>query len=336
MQLSSPTRSRGFTLVELLVVIAIIGVLVALLLPAVQAARESARRMSCTNKLKQLTLAIHNYESNHLSFPVGSINESANPDDPNGRNGAGPIGIGSPWICMILPFIEQPGLYANYMRIANERPEVVDWFGNAAYAATPIGDKHLKAMDCPSHPFFDEKLDNGTGMEHLARGNYCANYGKIGYGQIHALDPLVGGLFGNQLKLAPRDVTDGLANTLALSELMYRLPSTSGPSFEDTRGTWSYGVMGANVFCARNGPNSVVPDGVWGCRNFPQGKMPCVQTSTNPAPAYSGLHAAARSFHPGGVVASMADGSVRFASDSITLTVWQAMSTRGGGETVDN
>jgi prepilin-type N-terminal cleavage/methylation domain-containing protein len=334
MRLRSLSRSRGFTLVELLVVIAIIGVLVALLLPAVQSAREAARRMSCTNKIKQLTLALHNYESNHQCFPIGTINLSANPDDPNGRNGAGPIGIGSPWICMILPFIEQPALYENYMRIVRERPEVVDWFGNATYAATPCGDKQLAVMMCPSHPPTTEVLKNGTGMEHLARGNMCANYGKGGYGVQFCQDPLIGGLFATNLKIAPRDVTDGLSTTLAISELKFRTMGGGATtiSSEDTRGTWTYGVMGGNIFSAQTGPNSAANDGVWGCRNAPTQGMPCSQSGS----PYAALRAAARSYHPAGVQASLADGSVRFVSTNISLTVWQAMATRGGGENAND
>jgi hypothetical protein len=317
-----------------LVVIAIIGVLVAMLLPAVQAAREAARRTQCSNRLKQLGLAMHNYESSNSCFPTGSINASANPNDPNGRNGGGAVGIGAPWICLMLPYLEQPGLHQNFMKIVMERPEVVDWFGNGTYAATPIGDKHFDAMDCPTHPFADEKLANGTGMEHLARGNYCANYGSARYGQIHTMNPATGGLFGNHHKIGNQDVTDGLSNTLAFSELKYRMPSATGPSLQDTRGTWSYGVMGANIFSTLNGPNSAVPDGVWGCRNFPNppDRMPCTQIGS----PYTELHAAARGYHPGGVMACLGDGSTRFFSNNINLPTWNALGSRGGGEALTN
>jgi hypothetical protein len=261
-------------------------------------------------------------------FPTGTINPVG--DDPNGRNGSGQPGIGAPWICMMLPQLEQPTLFEYFMKICKEKPEVVDWFGNASYAATQIGEKHLKVMDCPSHPFNEEELANGTGMEHLARGNFAACYGRGGYGQAFGKDPAIGGVFATNLRLSGQNITDGLSNTLAFSELKYRLKGPVGPSFQDTRGTWTYGVMGANIFSTQIGPNSASPDGVWGCRNTPTEGMPCVQVGT----PYDTLWAAARSYHPGGVHACLADGSVRFFSNNISLLTWQALGSRGGGESL--
>lgn len=326
---------RGFTLVELLVVIAIIGILIALLLPAVQAARATARRSQCQNKLKQLTLGLHAYHSSYTMFPPGTINKSlaagaiAAGDDPNGRNGGGAVGIGGPWICFILPYIEQDVLHDYFRKIENEKPEVVDWFGHASYVNTaPIGATQLDAMNCPAHPITDEQLNNGTNMEHLARGNYAACYGKAGYGTTFYRSPTTGGMFGNNSKASTADVLDGTAYTLALSELKYRTYSATGPSFEDTRGTWTYGTMGGNIFSAQRGPNSPSPDLVWGCRSMPAEGMPCTQSGS----PYVNMSAAARSYHSGGVNITMADGSGRFVTNNVSLTVWQAMGTRGGGE----
>jgi prepilin-type N-terminal cleavage/methylation domain-containing protein len=327
----------GFTLIELLVVIAIIAILIGLLLPAVQKVREAAARMKCQNKLKQLGLALHNYHGTYGMFPAGTVNLSpangaiAAGDDPNGRNGGGAVGIGGPWICYILPQIEQEGLYRNFELIRMQRPEVVDWFGNSTYAATPIGDNLLDAMSCPSHPIVDEDLANGTNMEHLARGNYAACYGNTGYGSRYR-GSTTGGIFGNNSKVKLEEIQDGTSNTVMLSELKHRTPSATGPSFQDSRGVWTYGTMGGNTFVTRNQPNSATPDGVWGCRNFPQEGMPCTQVGS----PYSEMHAAARSYHTGGVIACMGDGSVRFVKDSIPLLVWNAMGSRGGGEAVSN
>jgi prepilin-type N-terminal cleavage/methylation domain-containing protein/prepilin-type processing-associated H-X9-DG protein len=345
---SAHESSRSaFTLVELLVVIAIIGILIALLLPAVQAARESARRAQCLNKVKQLTLGLHTYHSAYKAFPPGTVNLSTSADsavprpenDPNGRNGGGRRGIGGPWICFILPYIEQDVLHDYFRLIEAARPEVVDWFGHANYEATaPIGGVAIDAMSCPAHPPNNERLQNGTGMEHLARGNYAACYGRAGYGTYdvndnpQTLNSSIGGIFGNNSKYSTSDVLDGTSNTLAISELKYRNLSATGPSLQDTRGTWTYGVMGGNIFSCEAGPNSLVPDKVWGCRNYLPDGMPCVQ-SGNP---YRAMAAAARSWHAGGVNACMADGSGRFFSNNIAIGVWQALGSRGGGETIAN
>lgn len=324
-----PRPCRGFTLIELLVVIAIIGVLVALLLPAVQQARESARRTECRNKLKQLGLALHNYMSSNGVFPPGTVNPLG--DDVNGKNGSGSPGIGGPWICHLLPFFDQAALYNNFSRIVAERNEVVDWFGNGTYAATPIGNTHLPMMDCPTHPPNFELMSNGTAMEDLARGNYAACYGKGGYAISVTNSPSVGGVFANNSKTTTAAILDGTSNTLMLSELRYRTPNASGPSYQDIRGTWAYGSMGADIFSTQTGPNSAVSDVIWGCRSYPAESMPCISTS-NGTTAMTGSFAAARSYHSGGVHGVLADGSVRFFSENIDVNVWQGLGSRGGSE----
>ncbi len=328
---------RGFTLIELLVVIAIIAILVAMLLPAVQQVREAARKSQCQDHLHNLAIGLHNYEGAYSVYPPGTVNPHATTatDLINGQNGAGNAGIGAPWIVLMLPQIELKADYDGFVKIAQEKPEIVDWFGNPTYTnqGITVGSVQLDIMSCPSHPTVDEKLDNGTGMEDLARGNYAACYGKGRYGRQDTNDQRIGGLLGNNSKYKVRDATDGVSNIIVLSELKHRTPSTTGPSIQDTRGTWAYGVMGANIFSTMNSPNSAVPDGVWGCRNFPLEGMPCVQIGKNAHDvANLNLHAAARSYHPGGVQAAMGDGRVVFFSENIDLTVWNALGTRGGGE----
>lgn len=323
-------RRFAFTLIELLVVIAIIAILVALLLPAVQQAREAARRSTCKNNLKQLVLALHNYHSTYTVFPPGSVNGRG--DNPNGAHGSGTAAIGGSWILMLLADIEQSAMFDDFMTIANERPEVLDWLGNGVYTAQgmDVGSKQINSMLCPSHPKNKEQFANGTGLEHLARGNYAANYGKAGYGRIHTNNGSVGGVFGNNSSIGMRDIIDGTSNTLALSELKFRLQDASGPSRQDTRGTWAYGVMGGNIFSTQTGPNSSTPDGIWGCRSFPVEDMQCIQIGS----PYTEMYSAARSYHIGGVQGAMTDGSVRFFSENIDLTLWQALGTRGGREVV--
>lgn len=322
--------SAGFTLIELLVVIAIIAILIALLLPAVQQAREAARRTECRNKLKQLGLALHNYHDTHDAFPPGTVNPLG--DNSQGQNGGGGPGIGGPWVVFLLPFVDQTAHYQGFTTIVAERPEVVDWFGHTQYRnrGITVGYDPLPLTHCPSHPSTDDRLANGTGMEDLARGNYAASYGSGTYGRADTNNPRIGGIFGNNSKVRIRDVTDGTSNTIAVSELKYRLTNSIGPSHQDSRGTWAYGAMGSNIFSTRTGPNSAAADHVWGCRNYPQEGMPCTQggSSSSTAPTYS----AARSYHTGGVHGVMADGSVRFFSENINLPTWQVLGSRGDGE----
>ncbi len=341
-------KRNGFTLIELLVVIAIIAILIALLVPAVQKVREAAARTDCQNRIKQLTLAIHNFESSYKVLPPGVNNPNpgngtvAAGDHPNGKNGSGGflpytgstpydnIGIGGSWICEILAFIDQHELYMNYKFIEKERPDVIDWFGNGYYSVASgngkeIGMRHLRAMDCPSHPFSDNQLDNGTDMEHLARGNYAACYGKGGYGTSQTEN----GSIGNNSKVKLATVSDGTSNTLCLSELKYQVKGNGAdPITEDVRGVWTYGTMGGNVFSSQTGPNSTTNDRVWGCRHSPLEGMPCTQGGS----PFVTNFAAARSYHAGGVNVSFGDGSVRFVSNNINLTTWQALGSRAGSE----
>jgi prepilin-type N-terminal cleavage/methylation domain-containing protein/prepilin-type processing-associated H-X9-DG protein len=186
---------RGFTLVELLVVIAIIGVLVALLLPAIQAAREAARRVSCINNLTQLGIAVHNSEFHHEVLPSGVIN----PDGPI-RNE--PIGQHVSWIVSILPYMEQNALYSKFdVALGAYAPE------NA-----PVRSARVESLMCPSYPGTAYN-DDGT----IAYGTYAACYND----SEAPIDVKNNGLMFLNSRVRYSDIFDGSSNTLLLSEFRY-------------------------------------------------------------------------------------------------------------------
>ncbi|HVJ85184.1 MAG TPA: DUF1559 domain-containing protein [Caulifigura sp.] len=340
-------RRAAFTLIELLVVIAIIAILIALLLPAVQQAREAARRTTCRNNLKQLGLGLHNYHDVYRVFPPGQVNvKNGLRNDPgfngiedmDGYNGAVVsatvgLGPGTNWAVSILAQIDQTAMFNNFMKIASERPEVIDWFGNGTYAAFPVGNQHLPAFRCPSSPTPVDLFGNGTGMEDLGRGNYGACWGNGRYALDDTDKSTIGNLFAVNSSYGIRDCSDGTSNTLMLSELTFIItpaPTGNDPSpYKDTRGTWPFGAAGGNNFSAILQPNSSAADRVWGCRTRPLEFMPCTQNERQWE-----NYAAARSKHTGGVHCTMADGSVRFIADNISQVTWRALASRGGAETV--
>lgn len=291
-------RQRGFTLVELLVVIAIIGVLVGLLLPAVQAAREAARRMQCGNNLKQLGIAMHNYHDTHNRFP-------------SGRAGC----CYGTWQTLIMPFIELQNVSDLYQ----------DW-GNTSgirYGAAPnttnVTARRYPAFTCPS----DQENAPFSG---ITSHNYAVNYGNTGYAQQRNLNGVEfrGAPFSLDLskKFGFNSIQDGTSNTLLIAEVR------QGQE-RDLRGfTWWGDASGFETYLA---PNSELPDRIYSasyCNDIPG--MPCdVSTSTNPTMF------ASRSLHPGVVQVVNCDGSVHPVSETINLLVWRAKSTTQGSDLVD-
>ncbi|MBA4029871.1 MAG: hypothetical protein C0478_03000 [Planctomyces sp.] len=205
------SRVRGFTLIELLVVIAIIAVLIALLLPAVQQAREAARRSACKNNLKQMALALHNYESTHGVLPPGYLHKF----DPAG-SGANHMGFG--WGLMVLPQLEQASLYN---RFDFNRP------GFSA-ANLPAREFSLPVFLCPSDPYsqahYVVRDDASSPVEQYAGGSYAANWGpSTASSNLDDTPTESQGVFYRNSNSRFRDISDGLSNTLAIGE------RTNGP-----------------------------------------------------------------------------------------------------------
>ncbi|ODT97838.1 MAG: hypothetical protein ABS79_06885, partial [Planctomycetes bacterium SCN 63-9] len=219
----SRNKRRAFTLIEILVVISIIGVLIALLLPAVQAAREAARRAQCVNNLKQLGLALHIYEGTHLTFPPGYVSSfNATGDD---------TGPGWGWAAMLLPQFEQTPLFTSInFNLAIEQPS------NLTGRLPTVG-----IFACPSDPhsptYWAVNRDAATGVPRqniceVASSNYVSMYGNGEPG------PLGDGPFYRDSKVGLRDITDGTAQTIALGERSHRLGEA----------TWVGSVTGAIMF----------------------------------------------------------------------------------------
>jgi prepilin-type N-terminal cleavage/methylation domain-containing protein/prepilin-type processing-associated H-X9-DG protein len=292
---------RGFTLVELLVVIAIIGVLVALLLPAVQAAREAARRTQCVNNLKQWQLSMHNFHDTYKKFPAGARN---NPRQT--------------WIMFIWPFIEQATLDAqnDFTRPFHDPPCTIHNTLNG------LCGQGLEMYRCPSDGGAD--LTNGTYQRR--RGNYVVNWGAVRYDTAPPTSGNAPFAHRNGNRSTPNDtrmasITDGTSNTLFVGETLM----TKSPNDDDWRGD-VHNDDGVFKFMTITTPNSTVPDVVnWAVNNNDR-KMPVTTSGQQ--------FSAARSRHPGGVNIALADGSVRFFSDTIALAIWQALGTMDGGEAV--
>ncbi len=337
---SAPGRRGGFTLIELLVVIAIIGVLIALLLPAVQSAREAARRAKCVNNLKQLGLAVHNYLSTHGETLPN-----------NGFSGIGYPNDHSP-LARLLPYMEQANLYnlVNF-DIHMGHPGSTDLPMELRTAATYA----VASFLCPSDgssPISQYTLPSSAVIP-IAGSNYAANHGSGRTGAFHP-GSVSDGLCWVNASVSLAEILDGTSNTLIFSESI-RGPGTdpgtatpdNPPSFQVYRAQLSslpanlpqladeQGYMAVkSVVSGFNGTRQAywlrgtVPDGpMLNGRLRPNAKAPDLNFK-------SAKITAARSFHPGGVNACMTDGSVRFIKDSIDGNTWSALWTRAGGEVI--
>ncbi len=334
MKYNSKTRySLGFTLVELLVVIAIIGVLVALLLPAVQAAREAARRSQCKNNLRQLGIGILNYESARRHLPPSAlVNLSVTSTGNNGSWGV-------------------HGRILNYLEQDNLRDLVnieAAWDDQQA-----ISDVRIPVFQCPS----DFKSEESRTFSDNRPTLWPTNYG-FNLGTWFVFDPTTqeggNGTFYPNSNLPLARVTDGTSNTLLCAEVKAWTPYTrnGGPATTDIPNTiaeavaavesgaqekgtghteWPDGRVHHTGFTATMTPNTFVPHMMDGeevdadYNSWQEGK-----NGSAGDPTFAMI--TSRSFHPGQVQVGLLDGSVQSIPDEIDLAVWRAMSTRDGGE----
>lgn len=307
MLFSQQYRRRGFTLIELLVVIAIIAILIALLLPAVQQAREAARRSACKNNLKQVALALHNYESSFRIFPPGYIHKFGPAGNMQPANHAGIA-----WGTMILPQLEQTALYEQF------NAEIPVW----DVANLTPREQHLSVFLCPSDPYSDGAFvvrdETSNPVERYAASSYAANWGPS-TATVNLDDtPLQSqGIFYRNSSTRVRDITDGLSNTLAVGE------RTNGPipgsatagGHEVFETAWSAAVREITD----------LPDD--------HGHMVLFETQfrpNQPGGDDKGLSAP----HVGLCQFALCDGSVRAISENIDEGIYNALGTRSGGEVV--
>lgn len=323
-------RLHGFTLIELLVVIAIIGILVALLLPAVQMAREAARRSQCRNNLKQMGLALHNYLDTHSAFPPVSVM----PQDRTSQ----------PWSAhaRLLPYIEQAAV-----------GDLINWAVDNEYTSKPaVAGIRIAIYLCPSDP--NDRARPTASMTHYP---LCYAFNE---GTWFIYDPVSGqagnGSFAPNRAFRAADIADGLSNTLCAAEvkayqanlwdtmqptgLGVQTPSQpdgltayfgGGTLDENGHTEWVEGDVRETGFTTTFTPNKVVPfDSAGTIHDIDFTSMRDGESIT--LPTYAAI--TSRSYHSGSVNVLLMDGSVRGVGSNIDLGVWRALGTRAGGEVI--
>ncbi len=292
-------RRRGFTLIELLVVIAIIAVLIALLLPAVQQAREAARRLECKDHLRQLGIALHNYAESHGTLPPGYLYRPDVTSSPPSN------GAGFGWGAMILPFLEQGALYQSF-----------NWNVPIYAAANQVArETRLKAFLCPTDSFSPANfVEMGPVPERYAMASYVASFGPP---DLDATQEKRDGMFSRNSRTRLSDATDGLSQTLMVGERM------NGP-FRNS------GVHG-NHFSYETTWAGAVRD--WDEPDDDHGHMALFQTGHVPNHPQSDDRDVSAP-HIGFANFLFGDGSVRSVTENVDFLVYQRISTRAGGEVV--
>lgn len=319
-------KRRGFTLVELLVVIAIIGILVGLLLPAVQAAREAARRMQCSNNLKQLGLALHMHHDTYKKIP------------PLSGSGC----CWGTWMIPVMPFMENANMYNLYQNYGgsdtiNTQTPAISPSGFPRYGGAPnntnVSTRRIPTLTCPSDganaPISNLTSHNYAGMtgNGSANGTLVAGPAPLPIGYVvypgmfdpsltENLVPVTSPPVKSKRKITLASVTDGLSNTVMAAEVLQGRGT-------DLRGfTWWGAAAGVSSYFT---PNTKSPDQVSSnCTSDPAANLPCVVATPNVL--------AVRSRHPGGAQTLLGDGSVQFVSQTVDAVTWMNLGSMADGQ----
>jgi len=307
------TRPRGFTLIELLVVIAIIAILIALLLPAVQQAREAARRTQCRNHLKQIGLAMHNYHDVANAFPPGVIWAAPTSLFTGPRTN---------YNIHLYPYLDQAPVYNQ----VNFSLPGITWHGGNNVAAIAAV---VPALLCPSDGRGGSTKNIGGYRQ--AASNYVGLFSGFQLGDVNTTSSALRAIFRPNFSARIRDVTDGTSNT------MFFLEGLTGTEIDFRGQAWGDQPAGGMVF-TELGPNSRGPDRCYPCCNWcdnqtaggwPKDNLPAVNGDGGTVDT-----AGARSRHVGGVHVLLGDGAVRFVSENIDILTWRALGTIAGSETI--